>query len=352
MSSFIQEKLKKTKIKKLQLDPFGFCNAKCWFCPVKYIPQPQEGSGNMSVDLIEKIFQDLSEEKKKINGVVDPNFNLFTTAHYNEVLLYKDIEKLFDLARKYKFQTYVLSNGISLNPKNVDLIKEYPDVVIHVGLNIPAFEKDLWAKRSGFSPTQFDRLMANLEYAKEKLSYLRKNFQVLVNGLSNASLKSITLGPEFKDLDYDLENEHLTQLELAYKIFPNLEISRGEVFDRAGYLNNVVSNENYMKERMQGKKVIGCNNSVDNKRSDRTSEWLHINSAGKVFLCCNDYNFEYQFGDVNLNSIADIWRSDRHIEVIEKAFNNICTKCLSAVLEKDRINRGAVITTQERFSRK
>ena len=66
MSSFVREKLRRTKIKKLQLDPFGFCNAKCWFCPVKYIPQPQEGSGNMSVDLIEKIFQDLSEEKKKI----------------------------------------------------------------------------------------------------------------------------------------------------------------------------------------------------------------------------------------------------------------------------------------------
>jgi radical SAM protein with 4Fe4S-binding SPASM domain len=119
------------------------------------------------------------------------------------------------------------------------------------------------------------------------------------------------------------------------------------VFDRAGYVNNVVSNENYMKERMQGKKVVGCDNSLD-----RTSEWLHINSAGKVFLCCNDYNFEYEFGDINLNSIADIWRSDRHIEVIEKAFNGICTKCLSAVLEDNRIQRGAVATNEMRFSRK
>lgn len=349
MSSFVREKLRRTKIKKLQLDPFGFCNAKCWFCPVKYIPQPQEGSGNMSVDLIEKIFQDLSEEKKKINGVVDSNFNFFTTAHYNEVLLYKNIDQLFELARKYKYTTYVLSNGISLSPKNIDLIVEYPDVVIHVGLNIPAFEKDLWAKRSGFSSSQFDRLMSNLEYAKEKLSYLGKSFQIIVNGLSNHQVKNnwVTLGPEFKDLDYDLENEHSNQLELASKLFPNQLVFKGEVFDRAGYVNNVVSNENYMKERMQGKKVVGCDNSLD-----RTSEWLHINSAGKVFLCCNDYNFEYEFGDINLNSIADIWRSDRHIEVIEKAFNGICTKCLSAVLEDNRIQRGAVATNEMRFSRK
>lgn len=333
----------------MQLDPFGYCNAKCWFCPVKYIPQPKEGSVNMNVDLIEKIFQDLSNEKKKPNGVVDSNFDFFTTSHYNEVLLYKHVDKLFELARKYKFRTYVLSNGISLNKKNVDLIAEYPDVVIHLGLNIPAFEKDLWTKRSGFSVEQFDRLMSNLEYAKQKLSYLKKEFQIIVNGLSDSHIKNqwVTVGEDFKNLEYDLHNEHANQLRLASMMFPDQSVLKGEVFDRAGYVNNMISNQDYMKSRMIGNRVVGCNNSLD-----RTSEWIHINSSGKVFLCCNDYNFEYQFGDMNENTISEIWLSELHVNVIEKAHKQICTKCLSSILEEDSLyKKGSVVTNQLSFSR-
>lgn len=346
MIESVREKFNRAKIKKMQLDPFGFCNAKCWFCPVRYIPQPEEGSGNMPISLVEKIFSDLSEEKRKSNGVVDPRFNFFTTAHYNEVLLYKNIEQLFELARKHKFTTYVLSNGISLNPRNSDLISEYRDVVVHIGLNIPAFQKDLWAKRSGFSPDQFDRLMSNIEYAKEKLSYL--DFHVIVNGISHNQVNSgwVTLGPEFKDHNYDLENEHREQLQLAEKIFPNQYIQKGQIFDRAGYIDNILSNKEWTKRNLRDKKIVGCSNF-----GDRTSEWIHVNSAGKVFLCCNDYNFEYVYGDLTTQNLAEIWRSEKHIQTIEKAFGGICTGCTSAVLKEDKKYTGAIATDQMRFSR-
>lgn len=358
MFKTVREKIQNTKIKKLQLDPFGFCNAKCWFCPVKYRPQPKEGSGVMPVSLIEKIFADIDAEKRKPNGVVQPNFDFFTTAHYNEILLYKHVEDLFKLARKYKFETYVMSNGISLHPKNVDLIAEYPDVVIHVGLNIPAFEKDLWASRSGFSPDQFDRLMSNLEYAKQKLKHIPRNdFKIIVNGLSEETVRHdwATPGSDLFAIGYDLKNELDKQYQLALKLFPEQSVIRSEIFDRAGTVKNVVSNENWIKSMQKGKKVVGCYNAND---LDRTSEWIHVNSAGQVFLCCNDYDFDYQFGDLNTQSIAEVWNSDLHIQVIEKAFKEICTNCMSAVLEDDVsqnqpvLNRGAAVTEGMRFSRR
>ena len=343
----VREKLRKNKIQKMQLDPFGFCNAKCWFCPVRYIPQPEEGGGNMSLDLMEKIFHDLSEEKKRPDGVVDPRFNFFTTAHYNEVLLYKHIKEMFDLARKYKFTTYVLSNGVSLHKHNVDLIAEYPDVVTHVGLNIPAFEKDLWAKRAGFAPEQFDRLMSNLEYATKRLAYMKNEFQIHVNGLNKAIFHNgwIKKGPEFDSHAYDLDNEHIRQGHLARKLFPTVHVNSSIIFDRAGFIHNVLSNEDHVKREMAGKKVVGCKNS-----GDRISDWLHVNSAGKVFLCCNDYNFEYQFGDLNTQTVNEIWRSEKHIEVVERAFKEICTKCLSASLETD-VTKGSTVVGEMRFAR-
>lgn len=325
----IKEKILKTKIQKLQLDPFGFCNAKCWFCPVRYIPQPESGSSQMPVELIEKIFEELESERKNPYGVVSSSFNFFTTAHYNEVLLYKNIKELFDLARKFKYQTYVLSNGISLSPSKIDLIAEYSDVVTHVGLNIPAFEKDLWAKRAGFSPDQFGRLMSNLEYASVKFKYLQSNFQIHINGLSKSMFDDgvISEGPEFESHDYDLLNEHENQYQLAKKLFPTIAIDKSAIFDRAGFIKNIVSNKTYMNSLITDKKVVGCTNS-----GDRVTDWLHVNSSGKVFLCCNDYNFDYEFGDLTKQSLSEIWRSQKHFDVIEKAFKEICVGCVSAKL--------------------
>jgi radical SAM protein with 4Fe4S-binding SPASM domain len=315
----------KIKIKRMQLDPFGYCNAKCWFCPVRYIPQPEEGAGNMSTDLIEKIFTEILKEKN--SGVVDPNFDFIATSHYNEILLYKDFDKLLELLRKYKFKTMVLSNGISLIPQKADLIAEYSDVVTHVGLNIPAFEANVWAERSGFSSSQFDRLVSNVRYAKQKLSHLKEQFRIGINGLNHTQVLGghITLGPKFSSLNYDLRIEHEKQYIIAQKLFPDIFIEKWGLYDRAGTISDYISNQDSLKNRNNNKKVVGCTNW-----GDRSTEWLNVNSAGNVFLCCNDYNFDYKFGNLGEQSLREIWLGELHTQIVEKAYKEICMKCSSA----------------------
>jgi radical SAM protein with 4Fe4S-binding SPASM domain len=331
--SFVENKIYKTKIKHLQLDPFGFCNAKCWFCPVKYIAQPEEGLGVMSIDLIDNIFSQITEEKNRSDGIVDPNFKTITLSHYNEILLYKHFPELLELLRKYNFNCYVLSNGVSLTKQRIDLIKEYKDVVIHVGLNVPAFEKTLWAKRSGFSENQFERLISNLKYAEDQLQYLGSNFQIGMNGLNIDPINSghITRGSEWETLNYDLHpqfGEHEVQFQLARKLFPRLNFQKTSLYDRAGTIDHMITNKPWLRKQQTGnKQVIGCNNW-----GDRSSEWLNINSAGSVFLCCNDYNFDYKFGDFNKQTLRQIWLSELHIQTVEKAYKQICTNCYSAKL--------------------
>lgn len=325
----IRKKIFSTKINTIQLDPFGFCNAKCWFCPVKYKPQPDVGLNVMSVSLLEKIFADVNEEKKKHDGLINPTIDLVTTAHYNEVLLYKHVEDLFKILRKYNLKTFVLSNGISLNKEKVDLIKRYTDVITQVGLNVPAFEKELWASRSGFSIDQFERLMSNLHYADQHLAAMNYNIQIHVNGIDDSSFHNMKRGDGFDELNINLDivtGEHEKQFQLAKKMFPRMRPSKSTLFDRAGSLD-ILSNQDYLKTNFQSKKVVGCNSW----RGDRVTQWLHINSAGQPFLCCNDYNFDYVFGDLSKQSLSEIWGSDKHINTLEKAFGEICTKCTYAV---------------------
>ena len=333
MLESIKNKLNMDKIKLMQLDPFGYCNARCWFCTVRYQELPMQARTHMSVDLLEKIFANIAAEKTRKNGLIAPTFGFYYTAHYNEILLYKHFEDLLRISRDYDLRTMILSNGTTLTPERTDLIKQYPDVIGGICLNIPAFERDLWAARAGMDASIFDKLISNINYAIEQLSP-KIGISIQINGVNQSSFDTrLEPGPEFNSLNIDTDNQHgelEQQFQLAQQLFPSIRINKqSSLIDRAGTISHLISNQKYLENKFQDtKKVTGCTNM-----GDRTTEWLHINARGQVFACCNDYNYEYEYGDLNTQSIREAWLSDRHAEVIDRAFKNICTGCASAKIE-------------------
>lgn len=330
--SYVESRLAKAKIQRVQLDVFGFCNAKCWYCPVKYIPQPEEGMVQMPLETVEKILSQLYDERTKEDSIIGDEFGLIMFNHYSEILLYKDFAGLLELMRKYRgLQTYILSNGVNLTKDKVDLIKEYKDVITHVGLNIPAFERELWSKRAGFPEKRFDDLVANLEYAQQELAYLGSDLQIHVNGMNDIDFTGrTTKGPKFDELGIDLDTETgewQAQIALAKNLFPGYTVNPGHLMDRTGLLSDYISNKEMQERRLKSRIVVGCGNW-----GDRTTEWLHINAAGDVILCCNDYNFDYKFGNINTQSIREIWGSDAHAATVERAYREICVNCTAAMI--------------------
>ena len=335
----ILDSLKLKKISDLQLDPFGFCNAKCWFCPVRYKKNPTETMKHMPIELMDKIFNEIVVEKTKPNGLVSKNFSHFYTAHYNEVLLYKHFEEMLFLAECYGFKTMVLSNGINLTKEKTDIIKKHINAISGINLNIPAFEEDLWRDRSGIKIGSFEKLINNIKYAE-------KNLQSLVSsGAFSIGLNIPTKYAQYDNsgwidfledapkIDLSEKGEGFQQVKKAKEIFPNMNIHHvNSLVDRAGILKeyNVIDNSRVI-QKYKGKrtKVIDCTNG-DN---GRIYGWLHVNSIGEAFLCCNDYDFEYTFGNFNNQSLEQIWLSQEHISVIEKALSTICTRCVSAKWE-------------------
>lgn len=334
----VLDKINSSKIRYAQIDPFGWCNAKCWFCPVKYEPLPVEGKTVMSIDLLEKIFEDLYKERQ-LDQIVSKDFDFFYTAHYNEILLYKHLEDLFKTARKYKFHTMVLSNGTTLTPERADLISDYPDVVTGICLNIPAFDAETWSKRAGFGIEKFDQLITNIQYATHKLKRMvdSQSLMVQVNGVDADSFNHrITKGVEFDSLNIDLDvnsGELAQQVRRVNELFPGVKVGKQNgLVDRAGLIDHVITHKDYMLARSMNnqKKVIGCTNM-----GDRTTNWLHVNAAGHAFLCCNDYNYDYKFGDFNSQRLRDFWASQLHVDAIERSYREICTNCASAKFEHE-----------------
>jgi hypothetical protein len=219
-SNPIKDAFEKYKIHQLQLDPFGVCNAKCWFCPVKYNPSHNEHREVMSPELLEKIISNLINEREKPDGLVAKSFGGFYTAHYNEILLYPHFEELLQICQKYKLCFMVLSNGIPFTPKTVDLINKYKGVVNGICLNIPAFDAETWSKRSGNSIKLYDKLISNINYAINNLPEMvtNKSFSIQVNGANENSFGDkggwLTKGIDFpSDMDLNPETGELYTTE-------------------------------------------------------------------------------------------------------------------------------------------
>jgi cyclic pyranopterin phosphate synthase len=311
-------------IKLVQLDPNGLCNAGCWFCPVAYEENPAIGRKTMEPATIRSIVEQI---KAGMGDFVDPDFRFVYTAHYNEVLLYKHFKEMLDIFREHQLGTMVLTNGIALTKEKTDLITEYKDVVWGLHFNVPSANAETWAKMTGKPVKMHQRVMDNIRYSIDTFPVDRISLQI--NGIKESSLEYMSLLENAPELDLDNETgDTATAYKEMTERFPEIPISiNASLVDRAGYLDV----RRIMKNDIKPKgKVVGCNNM-----GSRPDTWIHINANGDVFICCNDYDFETVFGNINDKSIKEIWNSQERKDMIQHSYNTLCRTCVHAIWEEE-----------------
>jgi hypothetical protein len=158
-----------------------------------------------------------------------------------------------------------------------------------------------------------------------------------ITGSNSALIASQSFSYQPTDINLDqYQGELITQANLARKIFPGVQVYEvPSLIDRAGLLDNVITNKEAIKRNLQrydeGKKVIGCGNGIE--VGGRPIGWVHINAAGDAFLCCNDYDFDFKFGNFKTQELRDFWGTEEHINLVQKSYDTICRNCASAIFE-------------------
>lgn len=311
-------------IENVQLDPYGYCNSKCWYCPVRYEGNIKSYNRHMSIELMDNILTQLISNK---GTVVSDNFYHCYVSHYNEILLYKYFDEMLELFRKHKLMFMILSNGVPLTEDKIKKISEYQDVISGISLNIPSIDKEIWMKYTNQSETDYNCLMNNLSMVDQYLyNYINnKSFSIGVNGLNRSSLYDnggwVDLLPDM--IDYNIDNELDNNFIEIKNKFPMINVFKvPDLIDRAGMLHNHNIFSNYRANlRYKKNKVIGCING------NRIQSWLHINSLGECFLCCNDYYYKSIFADLKTDKLLDFYNSSEHQQKIKHHYNTMCLKC-------------------------
>lgn len=291
----------------------------------------------MQVDVLENIVKQLADNK---GNFVDEKLDLIYTGHYNEILLYEHFEEMLKIFKKYNFSTAIFTNGVGLTKNKINIIKKYQDAIAGILMNIPSYEKESWSEMTKFNEGIFDKMLENIEYAFQELPEMAKEnrIQLVVNGIDNNSLPENggTMKPleNMPKVNMDVDSGHLaTTKKFFQEKYPQLFVyTNNSLIDRAGYLRRekVMSNRPIILDinKREKKKVVGCRDA-----SGRTTSWIHVNANADLFMCCDDYNFDTIYANLEEKSLEDIWHSSERQEAIEKTYNTLCVNCINAIWE-------------------
>jgi MoaA/NifB/PqqE/SkfB family radical SAM enzyme len=324
----IRDQLMATKIDSVQLDPNGYCNLSCWYCPRAYAPNPPHAVSQMPIALLESILAQCASR----DGVFAGGLRHVWTADYNEVLLYRHFPEMLDLFARYGFTTSVLSNGTLFNDQNIALIADHvgKGTIARICLNVPAGDPESYCRYTQQSMDVFQRVREGISKLLSALpgEFLEaKGCSIAVNGIDDTTpgerdglLTETTFIP--------LMDMH-RQVEALQRLFPRANVfPAGARLDRGGHLARygVLSNRALWPKPREA--VRGCRSGEND--GGRPFGWLHVNAVGQTFLCCSDYEFNYVFGDLRKQSVEEVWQSEAHVDTIHRAFWSICRTCASA----------------------
>ena len=276
------------KVIELQLQ--NKCNSFCLICPYKDMNYHFEKMPN---ELFEKIIIEIS--KHPIQRLI-PYLN-------NEPFLDPNyIEKIYFIRKMLPNVEIEISSNASLLTENIARKL--------VELNITELRLSIF----GYDETTYKKMMPGLD----------KN--VVFKNLNDISkiLKVTNITTTIIMIDNDkINDEEFKKME----IFAN---NLGFEFEKWGYLDRC-KNVKWKSNNIYKRNVIGC-------EQKRPVERMHILANGKVIFCCQDWSHTLIMGDINKESIYEIWNSNYYNQLRNSIYKKeenaieLCKNCKLALV--------------------
>ena len=261
------------------------CNSYCLICPYKDMHYSYE---SMNDELFEKLLNEIDENKLQriipyLNNepFLDPNY----------------IDKVKKIRSKFKKVEIEISS-------NVSMIKE-KDIIEMCNLNITELRLSVF----GYEKSTYNRMMPRLNHEKtfEKLKMISS-----IMSKTNTIISIVMI-----------DNGEINEQEFID--MKNMCNELGFNFERWGFLDRS-NNVTYKSNNIYNEYVSSC-------EQNRPLERMHILSDGRVIFCCQDWSHSLVVGNINNNTISEVWNSEEYNNARDSLYNNekdspmICKKC-------------------------
>lgn len=271
-----------------QIQTNNLCNGSCIMCPISQ--EKNKKPGSMSDELFERIIKEISENRTE---------NTFVWLHLqNEPLTDDTIFNKIKLIKKLSngaIKTGLVTNGTLLTE---DKIKEFNrSDVDRICFSIDAFTEESYNKiRKGLN---YNTVIKNIEN-------LRKS-----NSKANVFVRFIW------------QKDNYFELNDFKKYWKNKGITTeiGIVNNRAGAVSN------FEDIGLTHKNIPFQYKFIQNIWLFLTGGCYYLANSfnilydGDVIMCCNDYIKKTILGNIQSNSIKEIWNSKRYQSIREAIFN-------------------------------
>jgi MoaA/NifB/PqqE/SkfB family radical SAM enzyme len=261
----------------------AICNAACTFC---VYPTMERKGDRMSNELIDKIIQDLKLIPKDIPFTISP---FKVSDPFLDKRIFSICQKINHELPNAKLRLF--TNGSPLTEKIIDKIAEIKNVV-HLWISLNEYKKEAYEQTMSLP---FDKTI-------EKLNILHQRVK---SGYAHAVVLSRVCDNTVEDTNFK------AFVENHYPLFGIFLIGRS---DWAGQI------------------VINSEKQVPPTACSRWYE-LNIMASGKVALCCMDGEGKHVVGDVNEQSVLEIYNSHNYKKMRQFSFSRLsaaapCDTCI------------------------
>ncbi len=297
-SGRVEDLLSESFPRMLMVQTTSACNAHCVFCPLPALRKEQP-QGRMEQPLFERIIREAGEHPEVAC------INLFLM---NEPLCDKRIVQRVFLAKEHnrKAQISLWTNAVNLTPSLTDQLLASP--LGSLGVSLHAHNPEAYARATGRN--DFHRVLGNLVHFVEQRLAKRPDLALVIRYVDASSY----ISPE--------ERVELRRFWAEGEV--DLDIDDG-FLGRAGNLEAPAAPPEPLR-RLNGCKALGG------------PKQAHVLYTGQVVLCCMDYGRVSDLGDLNKQTLSQIWRGERRRAALEMLFGQrdaeegfLCSRCELAV---------------------
>jgi MoaA/NifB/PqqE/SkfB family radical SAM enzyme len=245
------------------------CNRHCYFCPNDYNKQ---NDTLVPIEQIEKVLLQL----KELNYIGRIEWYI-----YNEPTRDKRLIDIIAICKKHlpKCNQMINTNG--------DYFSTYTDIeaLFLAGLN--QMQINIYSDKDRYFASNEKLFLAGIQIAKKRFKAITEMVDVLVQN------QTVELGHGLYNY---IGNKRTVKVVRRYGITPKTNDKEFTVTNRGRNLESEVFNT--VKEPLK-------------KMCTRPFRFLNINFKGDATLCCVDYKGETNMGNVNEQTILEIWNSPK-----------------------------------------